>query len=172
LGQFDAQQLINQAFRQHGPMFGRGAGRPWGGICERTPAFWVTWLTEACRAAGLDPRRLNVSFGGQPVKLVGVDLTYGRRYYFLCPNCGRRCETVYITGRVGCRKCLRLGYLSQAHRRSSFLGELDRLYSRDFPYSRRYHGAQEGNCIIEGLRVEFAKQLNDLVAQVEVKVNE
>lgn len=37
----------------------------------------------------------------------------GRRYLFLCPRCGRRMRTLFITGGViGCRICLDLTYYS------------------------------------------------------------
>jgi len=37
----------------------------------------------------------------------------GRRYLFICPRCGRRMRTLFITGGViGCRVCLDLTYYS------------------------------------------------------------
>ncbi|MSQ47311.1 MAG: hypothetical protein EXR78_02810 [Deltaproteobacteria bacterium] len=41
----------------------------------------------------------------------------GRRFWFTCPRCGRRCRVVYLppaSTRVGCRLCLSLRYQSQS----------------------------------------------------------
>ncbi len=41
----------------------------------------------------------------------------GERVYFLCPDCGRRCERLFgldRAGRFACRICLRLGYASES----------------------------------------------------------
>lgn len=54
----------------------------------------------------------------------------GRRPWFLCPRCGRRCQAVYVRSGVACRKCSGLAYHSQrlnasdrAHRRGMRLVE-------------------------------------------------
>jgi hypothetical protein len=48
----------------------------------------------------------------------------GRRLWFHCPLCGRRCGRLYIPSRregVGCRKCFRLLYSSQFEKRPLML---------------------------------------------------
>lgn len=128
-------------FSQRGPMagHGRGPGQRWRGLCETTPQIWIGWVIEACRMAGKGiPVALLV--GDVRVPITSVQLTFGKRYYFRCPRCHRRCETVYIVGRVPlCRLCGRLGYQSQARRDSSVYGLLDALMGReDWAKPRRY----------------------------------
>lgn len=54
----------------------------------------------------------------------------GRRAWFRCPRCGRRCAVVYVRRTTACRGCHRLAYASQredasqrAHRRGRKLME-------------------------------------------------
>lgn len=106
------------AFKPRGPMpgWGRGPGRRWQGIVEDTPSIWVTWLKDHCRRMGR-PMPCALVINERHVPIVGVRLTFGVRHYFKCPDCARRCEALYILGqRVSCRKCLHLGYRSQAQR--------------------------------------------------------
>ena len=123
----DVSNLEARLKHRRGPMpgigAGRGPGRPWAGIVEETRAVWVTWLTDYARQTGKPiPQGLTFSQGSY-VPIVGVRLTFGTRYFFKCPECGRRCEAVYILGRrVACRKCLHLGYRSQASRAGSAWG--------------------------------------------------
>lgn len=44
----------------------------------------------------------------------------GRRLWFICPRCGRRCAILYLGSIVACRNCLRLYYPC------SYEGRLDR----------------------------------------------
>lgn len=136
MGFFAAWDKLERGdFSQRGPMsgHGRGPGRPWRGLCETTPQLWVGWVVESARMAGRGiPVALLVA--GVRVPITSVQLTYGTRYYFVCPRagCHRRCETVYLLGRVpACRKCHHLGYQSQARRASSIYGLLDALMGRD-----------------------------------------
>lgn len=132
---FDAawDKLERGDFSQPGPMagHGRGPGRPWRGLCEETPQLWVGWVVNLARmTANAVPVALLVA--GVRIPIPGVRLTFGVRYYFRCPRCHRRCEAVYILGRVpACRKCHHLGYQSQARRNSSIYGVLDALAGRD-----------------------------------------
>lgn len=56
----------------------------------------------------------------------------GRRAFWRCPRCARRCEVVvYAGGRWACRKCLRLAYQSQRLAPADRLQlRADRLYAR------------------------------------------
>ena len=126
----DPAGLVHQATGQRGPVFGRGPGRKWGGIVERTPCLWITGIKDACKAAGISPDAIRVAFYGTELEMTYVELTFGRRWYWLCPRCGRRCEAVYVTDVVGCRVCLRLGYLSQSRRKTSAWLWLERLFTR------------------------------------------
>ena len=126
--------LVARLGHQRGPEPGEGRshGLPWRGIVEETPAVWVTWVVEASRRAGL-PVPSAVMAAGVRVTVVSVALTYGLRYYFRCPDCGRRCEALYLVGRsLACRKCQRLGYRSQKYRPTSCYAALDRLFARTF----------------------------------------
>lgn len=164
----DPESLLNRAHRQRGPLFGRGPGRPWNGIVERTPVLWVTWIVDAARRAEISPNELKVSFYGVAVKWNSAELTFGTRWYFLCPRCGRRCEAVYFAGAVGCRVCLHLGYLSQSRRPTSAWLWLDRLFTRTWPFSRRYSPTDEAGAIVKELGKEFRKQVRDLVDQIDI----
>jgi hypothetical protein len=124
-------EFVHRAFHQRGPIWGRGPGKPWRGIVEYTQALWITWIINACKTLIIKPFDLNVKWHGVSISMDTVQLTFGMRYYWLCPQCDRRCEVVYKNGiEIGCRKCLHLGYLSQSHRPGSALGRLDRIYSR------------------------------------------
>lgn len=46
--------------------------------------------------------------------LITTECNYGgKRYWFACPYCGRRCAVLYIGRRVACRKCHKLIYSGQ-----------------------------------------------------------
>ncbi|MCA1789428.1 MAG: hypothetical protein LC667_06100 [Thioalkalivibrio sp.] len=50
----------------------------------------------------------------QPTDLTWTSCHYGgRRPWFLCPGCGRRCAILYGRRRFACRTCQRLAYSSQ-----------------------------------------------------------
>ena len=57
--------------------------------------------------------------GSNPVKTETVWLTHttpgygGRRAWFRCPLCARRCAILYIAGRLACTVCLGLAYRSE-----------------------------------------------------------
>lgn len=151
---------------------GRGPGRPWGGIVEQSPALWVVWIVRACKGAGVKPVGMRVAFYGVPLEWATVSLTFGPRHYWLCPLCGRRCEAVFWAGKVGCRKCLRLGYESQAHRPGSawfYLGQM--LRGRHDFRSGRYDDDktnETADAVIRALRGELRAELRHLVEQVKV----
>lgn len=133
----DADTLLHKIMSRRGPLpgDGRSHGRPWRGIVEETPAVWVNWITEASKRAGRPvPGAIRIdgdSGYSLRVPLVGVQLTYGIRYYFLAPCCGRRVEALYFLGpEVGCRKCLHLGYRSQVYRPGSAWLYMSRIYHR------------------------------------------
>lgn len=128
-------------FSQPGPMagHGRGPGRPWRGLCEEVPQLWVTWVVNLARHTG-QPVPVALVVADVRIPIPGVRLTFGTRYYFKCPRCRRRCETVYLIARVpACRHCHHLGYRSQARRNSSVYGLLEALMGRDeWAKPRRY----------------------------------
>lgn len=149
------------------PGNGRGAGRPWGGIVEHTPVLWIGWVTSAAKKAGVNPQSIKLSFYGIELAIVTTRLTYGARYYWLCPICQRRREAIYYNGRVGCQRCLNLGYLSESHRPTSVWGTLDRLYSRDFP---RYNPPDDvAGVIVTELKQQFTSKLEAIIAGVKVE---
>lgn len=136
----DVYQALAKMGHQRGPMpgGGRGPGRQWRGLCEETPVIWIGWVVAAGRASGRGvPLRIKIN--GFWVPIPGVHLTYGIRYFFRCPACHRKTEAVYILGGVpACRKCHRLGYRSQARRRSSVYAILAPLFDRDLRAPGRY----------------------------------
>jgi hypothetical protein len=160
---------------QCGPI--RSFGRSWGGIIERTEALWIVWITAAARQIGVSPESLELRFHGVDLIIARVALTFGPRYYWLCPLCQRRCEAVYhLNNQVGCRQCLHLGYLSQSYRPFSSWGELDRLFTRRF-LSRGRRGDRHKNesalaGVVAEVRAELHRQLVDLIAGVEISISE
>jgi hypothetical protein len=99
----------------------------------RPGRYILQWETngDAYASMGLTvwPDRLRLEYscaprGGDPVScqnsigLVRLPCRFGgERAYFLCPDCGRRCEVLYGPSRFGgfaCRLCLRLGYASES----------------------------------------------------------
>ena len=157
-----------------GPAPGQGNshGQKWGGIVEKTPAIWITWIIEAAKAVDTNPLNLLISFFGQPLDMATVELTYGPRYYFLCPLCHRRCEAIYhLPNKTGCRQCLRLGYLSQNHRPDSKWYYLRLINNRNFPYDPRYN-TDKAYWIVYDLRREFEKKLNQAVEGLRIETKE
>ena len=169
---FDVNQLVEKMGHQRGPSQGSGSNgrRPWNGLVEETPHLWVTWVTDAAKRQGRPvPTALLVN--GRRVDLEGVRLTFGDRYYFLCPTCGRRVETLFFAlGRPGCRRCLRLGYRSQSQRETSVYWALDRLFDRhlDLGLSRWVVGEHDPvGFLLEDLREALEARIGalfDLVA--------
>lgn len=168
---FDVMGAIEKIGHQRGP--GRGEGRssgtPWRGIVEETPAIWVSWVVGAARRAGYKtPDHIEVF--DQRARLVSVPLTYGPRWYFECPHCGRRCEALYLKGGVfACRKCLRLGYRSQKYRATSCYAVLDRLFDRDArPWLEGRYGSGKVDVMVSDLRKHLQGRIDALFDGAEV----
>ena len=168
----DVDELFQRAFLQRrGPMpgYGRGPGKPWAGIVERTPCLWVVWVVAAAKDTQVNPTDLRITFYGQALTMASVALTYGTRYYWLCPICGRRCEAVYAAGRVGCRKCLRLGYQSQCYSLNSPFRVLDRLLDRRaYGLPRRYDpaGRLDERELVAALRGRIEARIDEVVRNI------
>ena len=85
----------------------------------------LTWgfggRTTETAAIETDGESVTVHFvdGSNPVRTEKVWLTHatpgygGRRAWFRCPLCARRCAILYIAGRLACRVCLGLAYRSE-----------------------------------------------------------
>lgn len=177
MGFFAALDKLERGdFSQRGPMsgHGRGPGRAWAGLCEEVPQIWVGWVIESARMAGRGiPAALLVADVRVPI--TSVQLTFGKRHYFVCPSCRRRCETVYILGRVpACRKCHHLGYQSQARRDSSVYGLLDMLMGRDeWAKPKRYDVDTTLLAdVLEGARNDMATRLASEVEGITVAVED
>lgn len=166
----DVERVLNKRGKARGPFpgFGRGPGVPWAGIVEETPALWITWITDACKRIGR-PIPPEVYINGQPVRLAWAQLTFGRRYYFVCPHCGQRREALYFLdqGRIfGCRKCLRLGYRSQTMRPTSPWRVLDEIFSRG-SLPRRYTPDERIlEDVVFELRAAIREHIETLLARV------
>ena len=161
---FDVMDVIEKIGHQRGPGPGEGrsSGTPWRGIVEETPAIWVTWIVGAARRSGL-PVPSGLEVAGKRLPLVSVPLTYGPRYYFKCPLCGRRCEVVYMAGRdIGCRKCLRLGYRSQKYRATSCYAVLDRLFAREWIPARWAGPGEKVEVMVRDLRKHLEGRIDAL----------
>jgi hypothetical protein len=63
----------------------------------------------------------------------------GRRQWFLCPKCARRCRILYGGSRFRCRRCYRISYRSQAEMRA------DRATRAMFKIVRRLDPEQDVN---------------------------
>ena len=172
---FDVMGAVEKIGHQRGPGPGEGrsSGTPWRGIVEETPAIWVSWVVGAARRAGYKtPDHLEVN--GQRAHLVSVPLTYGPRWYFECPHCGRRCEALYLKGRdFGCRRCLRLGYRSQKYRATSCYAVLDLLFDRD---SSRWlegrYGAEKVQVMVSDLRKHLLGRIDALFDGAKVALED
>lgn len=166
---FDVLRAIENMGHQRGPGpdEGRSSGTPWRGIVEETPAVWVSWVVGAARRSGYKtPDHLEVN--GQRAHLVSVPLTYGLRWYFECPHCGRRCEALYLKGGdFACRRCLRLGYRSQKYRATSCYAVLDRLFARDY-IPARWRGPEKVDVMAAALRERLEKAVDGLFEGAKV----
>jgi hypothetical protein len=123
----------------------RASGRGWRRKCEELlaidirqlrairrlcagAAFTLQW-SRAGESLGavhitVDARGLEVSYGARQHKIEQrIDFTWtqcrfgGRRRWFACPNCARRCAILYgidRTGRFSCRLCMGLAYSSES----------------------------------------------------------
>lgn len=144
-GDLRAELLARMPWEHRGPHGGDGCnpnGKRWNGIVEDTAALWVSWFVALARGRGLTPPELGLQCNGHPLHFTTRRLTFGARWYFLCPYCGRRCEALYILGKyVACRQCLHLGYRSQAHVPGSPEILWDMVLSPHGPLPRRYFGA-------------------------------
>jgi hypothetical protein len=92
-----------------------GSGRP---IAEGLRRFD---LAEYMRGDGVKPNAssiANISLGKVSAEVHYTETVTcfgGRRVWALCPRCSRRCRVLYIgLGKVACRRCFRLRYLSQS----------------------------------------------------------
>lgn len=165
-------RLQSGNFHQPGPIrgTGRGNGQPWNGIVEDTPCLWVTWFVAMAHATG-QPIPAAVAVGNVEVHIVGVELTFGARFYFRCPYCWRKCEAVYLVGGVpACRRCHRLGFRSQAQRSTSIYAAFDVLLDgRPYPVSPRYRIDESLlSDLLAGVRNQVAGRLAAALDGVEV----
>jgi len=122
---------INALKAHRGPWAneGRSAYPPWNGIVEDTPRLHIRTVCDAARRIGVHPTDVRIRIGDLMATIEGVRVGFGTRHYFRCPVCHRRCEALYyLLGRLACRKCQRLGYMSQKHRSTSVFAALDALF--------------------------------------------
>ena len=161
----DAERLVDRFLHHRGPGPGEGRshGRPWRGIAEDTPCLWVGWLVAASKRLG-KPIPSAIAVNGVRAPLVSVQLTYGQRYYFVCPCCGRRVETLYFLGHdVGCRRCLRLGYESQVYRPGSPWWALKTIFDRR-PLHHIYRRWEDGDSpVVKGVVAPMREMMRERI---------
>jgi len=90
---------------------------------QRVGRAYVTWVAGAEGRVGVAHAPLGAVRATTAHALVYVaTLTHtptptgGRRAWWVCPSCGRRCAALYLPDdheRLGCRRCCRLVYASQ-----------------------------------------------------------
>lgn len=154
------------------PGYGRGPGKAWAGIVEKTEDLPVRWVVELCQAFKVDPCGLVVTWYDQPLTIERIGSGRGR-HLWACP-CGQKVDRVFhLVGRVACRHCHRLGYQSQARRQDSLQGALDVFFAN--------HGDEIpdrliGHSLIKDLQAaaqsqvksELAAQLYDLLTRLDI----
>jgi hypothetical protein len=160
-------------FEHHrGPMSGqgRGNGRPFKGIIGEVPCVWIGWVVGTARRMGISPDALRLEWSGEPLTMASVQLTYGVRWFWVCPMCGRRCEALFsIGGRQGCRKCHHLGYRSQCNRPGSPWPVLDLAFSRSGPViGNRYWPGDNADALAKALAAHLKGLLTNALASLEV----
>lgn len=86
-------------------MGGPGSGRPGG---------WGRRTTEDLPSIRVSDRRRGWGRSLPVTWTTTEGAVQGRRAWWRCPECGRRCTVLYkeTDGRVGCRQCFRLAYPS------------------------------------------------------------
>jgi hypothetical protein len=139
----------------------RGGLRP-GGVTTGT----LEWTRRGGQAASVDMRIdlrdgvsqmvLEFDFDGQPfgqaIDIVNRPMPYGgRRYYFVCPRRGHRCEVLALVGgQFASRQAHRLTYQSQSDDLLERLrGRRDRLWGRLRPEGRQRARGQHGERLFE-----------------------
>jgi hypothetical protein len=149
---------------RRGPWPGQGANAhaPWWGLVEETPQLWASWLAAWWRRKTGRPLPKQPTFQLQhaatgEIALESVRLTFGWRWYFRCPRCGRRTEVLYAGRRgLACRRCNRLGYRSQVRRAIAPGALLWLSWGRTFD---RYGGYGGGDGYADRTLAELAKDL-------------
>ena len=136
------------------PGLGRGPGRPWEGIAERTPQVWATWLAEWWRMKTGRPLPerppVYLTFGEQVVRLVGVPRPFGHEWQFVCPGCGGKRRVLYLVRRA---------------RR----GGKDRALDLGLPLWGRYALRAFPEALAEDLGKDFRKALEALFSGLKLK---
>jgi len=92
----------------------------------------------------------------------------GRRYWFVCPKCKRRCGTLFFVGKLFlCRKCGRVLYYSQTFKIVSG-ADLDRAFSE---IKRSYYKGKPTRKYRKYLRLERKEgvQSSELLGKWAVK---
>lgn len=139
---------LGKTLHQRGPKPGMGCaghGRPSRGIAEYTPQVRARWWKRIVNLMGHtgEPLPLILRIAGveQTVYTVAICRTFGAEWQFICPSCGQRCRTVYLTEwrGVACRVCSELLYLSQRFRRTSGWW----FWEPAFAGWKRYDGVEE-----------------------------
>ncbi|WP_392558744.1 hypothetical protein [Orbus mooreae] len=75
-------------------------------------------------------------------------VSYGSRYWFICPHCQTRRATLYFTNQqIACRQCFNLHYPSQSENkmdrlRRKVINKRDRLFkSNDYEYNNLFNNS-------------------------------
>jgi hypothetical protein len=89
---------------------------------EDAPRIEVASIIKLLRAADIKSRRrvcLLVNEHAYTIRLDETRLTFGSRFWFLCPGCGLRRRVLHLLdGILACRGCFGLRYWRQARHRN------------------------------------------------------
>ena len=97
------------------------------GLLDRERSIVLSWQVGGTMRVGLTPLRAKLVYQvdgrlvEQVINVADGRARYGRRGWWGCPGCGRRCAKLYLYGRFLCRGCAGLHYESQSaapHRRA------------------------------------------------------
>src|SRR4051794_2185828 len=89
------------------------------GLLHEERSIVISWHSGGSMRLGLNPNRAKLEYKidgkrvEQSINIADTANGYGRRGWWGCPACGRRCAKLYLLGRFVCRQCADLHYESQ-----------------------------------------------------------
>ena len=103
---------------------------------------------------------LNETFG-QDIDITSTRLTYGLRYWFVCPSCKERKGILYLTSdRPFCRTCLGLKYKNQRLHRNQYYENVIRPLKKTIRIENKLNGK-----LRHSTRTELFKRYNEILKE-------